>query len=158
MIYIAGPDGKPMAFANEAEVEAYRRARREAEPPLLRCLRKHHAKAIALEARAQHALEQRRGRTAALDDIKNGLRSLMIAMGDDIAANSKQGEPNMTDDDVKWVGALVDCAYKSWAVRLAEGSPPNTTNFTPSWDDVDRLVAEIIETIESSAALRWSAR
>jgi hypothetical protein len=79
------------------------------------------------------------------------------ARGEKVVDEPKtQGEPNMTDDDVKWVGALVDCAYKSWAVRLAEASPPNTANFAPSWDDVDRLVAEIIKTIESSAALRWA--
>jgi hypothetical protein len=90
VIYISGPDGKPMAFANETDVEAYRRALREAEPPLLRCLRKHHAKAIALEAKVQHALEQRRGRTAALDDIKSGLRSLILAMGADIEAGQHE--------------------------------------------------------------------
>ena len=31
-IFISGPDGKPMAFATDAEAEAYRRAQREAEP------------------------------------------------------------------------------------------------------------------------------
>lgn len=40
-IYIAGPDGKPLAFASHAEVEDYQRAQPEAEPPLLQYLRKH---------------------------------------------------------------------------------------------------------------------
>ena len=92
MFYIAGPDGTPLAFANEAELEAYRRARREAEPPLLRCLRKHHAEVARLNARASHALEQRRGRSAALDEINDRLRSLLLAMGEDIAAAAQEKE------------------------------------------------------------------
>jgi hypothetical protein len=34
-IYIAGPDGKPIAFATDEETEAYRKERREAEASLL---------------------------------------------------------------------------------------------------------------------------
>jgi hypothetical protein len=89
-IYAAGPDGQPMAFANEAELEAYRRARREAEPPLLRCLRKHRAEVGRLEEQAKYALEQRRDRSGALAAIQTRLHSLLIAMGDDIVAAARE--------------------------------------------------------------------
>jgi len=85
-IFIAGPDGKPLAFASEAEVQAYRRAQREAEPPLLQCLRKHRHAVAALQKQAEHALKQRGGRSAALADIEYRLRGLINAMADDIQA------------------------------------------------------------------------
>ena len=85
-VYIAGPDGKPLAFANEVEAEAYRRAQREAEPPLLQCLRKHHSEVARLERQAREALEQRRGRSAALTTIMVRLSNLCWLMGDDIKA------------------------------------------------------------------------
>jgi hypothetical protein len=69
-IYIVGPDGKPLAFASDAELNAYRRALREAEPPLLRCLRQRREDIIDLLKLAQRALAQRRGRTAAVSDIE----------------------------------------------------------------------------------------
>jgi hypothetical protein len=85
-IYIAGPDGKPLAFASDAEVNAYHRALREAEPPLLRCLRQHHTDVCHLHELAQRALAQRRGRTAVVSDIEYRLGRLRTLIADDIKA------------------------------------------------------------------------
>jgi hypothetical protein len=85
-IYIAGPDGEPLAFANEAEVDAYRRARREAEPPWLRRLRQRHADVCRLYDKARYAGMERSGPKAAFPDIECGLRDLCSAMKDDIKA------------------------------------------------------------------------
>ena len=89
-IYISGPDGKTLTFASDAELDAYRRAQREAEPPLLRCLRKHRSEVFHLRELAQAALAQRRGRTAALAAIELHLCSLNHAMVDDIQAARDQ--------------------------------------------------------------------
>lgn len=88
LFYIDGPDGKPLTFASDAEVDAYRRALREAEPPLLQCLRQHRNKVLTLHQRVQDALAQPhgRGRGDALYDIETGLRFLNYAMVDDITA------------------------------------------------------------------------
>jgi len=92
-IYIAGPDGKPMAFATDAEAEAYRRAQREAEPVLLQRLRKHRNEVLRLHEQAADALRQHRGRTAAFTDIARRLNTLNHAMGDDIGAAEREGKP-----------------------------------------------------------------
>jgi hypothetical protein len=88
-IYIGGPDGKPLAFSSDAELEAYRRALREAEPLLLKCLRKHCHAVGALQQQAGQALRQRRGRSAALADIECRLRGLISRMADDIRAGER---------------------------------------------------------------------
>jgi hypothetical protein len=85
-IYIGGPDGKPLALPSDAELEAYRRALRDAEPPLLKCLRKHCRTVGVLQQQAKHALKQRRGRSAALADIECSLRALIYRMAEDIQA------------------------------------------------------------------------
>jgi hypothetical protein len=85
-IYIAGPDGKPLAFASDAEVNAYHRALREAEPPSLRRQRQRHTDVCHLLELAQRALTQRRGRTAALSDIEYRLCRLRTLIMDDIKA------------------------------------------------------------------------
>jgi hypothetical protein len=59
-----------------------RRARHEAEPPLLKCLRKYCNEIIALQELAERGLKQRR--STALADIECRLRSLVNAMADDI--------------------------------------------------------------------------
>jgi hypothetical protein len=91
-VYIAGPDGKPIAFATSEEAEAYRKARREAEPPLLRCLRKHCAEVHRLHDRAHDALAQPhgRGRGATLVEIDRRLNSLFLAMLADIKAAERE--------------------------------------------------------------------
>ena len=67
---ITGPDGGPLAFATHEEADAYR-VLREAEPPLLKCLRRHRAEVLHLCRLAHDALAQPRGRgcSAALEDI-----------------------------------------------------------------------------------------
>jgi hypothetical protein len=91
-IYIAGPDGRPIAFESEAEIDAYRRAQREAEPPLLQCLRRHRRTIEALQQQAETAITQRRGRAAALAAIECELRGLANVMADDIQTARKQIE------------------------------------------------------------------
>jgi hypothetical protein len=85
-IYIAGPDGKPLAFETDADVEAYHAAQRAAEPPWLRRLREYRREVFRLRDQANVALAQRPGRSAALADIERGLNHLVIAMAEDIAA------------------------------------------------------------------------
>src|SRR5262245_616811 len=89
-IYIAGPDGKPLAFATKAEADAYRRTRRNAEPRLLRCLRRHRDEVFLLHNQAHDALEQRRGRSAALVEIEGRLSALNHAMMEDIEAAERE--------------------------------------------------------------------
>jgi hypothetical protein len=88
--YVAGPDGKPLAFETEAEVTAYRRARREAEPPLLQVLRERLSAVRRLEDQLKAALEQRRGRSATLAAVKTGLTDLRLRMREDIEAAEKE--------------------------------------------------------------------
>ena len=82
---ITGPDGGPLAFATHEEADAYR-VLREAEPPLLKCLRRHRAEVLHLCRLAHDALAQPRGRgcSAALEDIERRLNSLNYAMVEDI--------------------------------------------------------------------------
>jgi hypothetical protein len=96
MIYIAGPDGKPLGFATEVEAEAYQeachKALREAEPLLLRQLRKHHRTIVALFLQAEQARAQRRGRSATLAELEYKLRGLKNAMNDDIRTAEREVE------------------------------------------------------------------
>jgi hypothetical protein len=85
-VYIAGPNGTSLEFATEEDAEAYRRAQREAEPLLLRCLCKYQSEVVRLQRQAREALEQRRGRSAALAAIENRLNHLCFVMADDIRA------------------------------------------------------------------------
>jgi hypothetical protein len=80
---ITGPDGGPLATHQEAD--AYR-ALREAEPPLLKCLRRHRAEVLHLCNLAHDALAQPHGRgcSAALEDIERRLNSLNHEMVEDI--------------------------------------------------------------------------
>ena len=84
-VYIAGPDSEPLAFATHEEADAYR-AQRRAEPPLLKCLRRHRAEVLHLCNLAHDALAQPHGRgcSAALEDIERRLSSLNYAMVEDI--------------------------------------------------------------------------
>jgi len=92
VIYIAGPDGKPMEFASEADLESYRRAQRDAEPPLLQCLRKHHSEVQRLRQLANDATlaPRGRGRGDALNEIARRLAWLNYAMVDDIEAATRE--------------------------------------------------------------------
>jgi hypothetical protein len=94
-IYIAGPDGKSIAFASDAEADAYRRAQREAEPPLLKCLRKHRSEVFRLHERAEDALRQRRGkgRGAAPAELESRLRDLSHAIAEDVRAAEREAKP-----------------------------------------------------------------
>ena len=71
MTDITGPDGGPLAFATHKEADAYR-ALREAEPPLLKFLRRHRAEVLHLCRLAHDALAQPHGCgcSAALEDIE----------------------------------------------------------------------------------------
>jgi hypothetical protein len=91
-VYIAGPDGKPMEFASEAEADAYRRAQREAAPPLLQRLRKHHDMVLHWQSRAKRSLDHPRSwpRTETLVDIEKGLRNLVFAMAEDIKVAERE--------------------------------------------------------------------
>jgi hypothetical protein len=71
-VYIAGPDGFAKAFADEAE------------PPLLRVLRKHRDEVLHLQKKADCALSQRKGRTEAFSYIESSLRTLNSRMFCDI--------------------------------------------------------------------------
>jgi hypothetical protein len=84
-IDITGPDGEPLAFATHQEADAYR-ALREAEPPLLKFLRRHRAEVLRLCGLAHDALAQPHGRgcSAALEAIERRLNSLNSAMVEDI--------------------------------------------------------------------------
>jgi len=85
MTDITGPDGGPLAFATHKEADAYR-ALREAEPPLLKFLRRHRAEVLHLCNLAHDALAQPHGRgcSAALEAIERRLNSLNYAMVEDI--------------------------------------------------------------------------
>ena len=85
MTDITGPDGGPLAFATHKEADAYR-ALREAEPPLLKFLRRHRAEVLHLCNLAHDALAQPHGRgcSAALEAIECRLNSLNYAMVEDI--------------------------------------------------------------------------
>jgi len=82
---ITGPDGGPLTLATHQETDAYR-AQREAEPPLLKFLRRHRAEVLHLCNLAHDALAQPHGRgcSAALEDIERRLSSLNCAMGENI--------------------------------------------------------------------------
>jgi hypothetical protein len=96
MIFIAGPDGKLLGFATEAEADAYqevrRKARREAEPLLLQQLRKHYRTIVALFLQTEQACAQRPGRSATLAELECKLRGLRNAMSDDIRAAERKVE------------------------------------------------------------------
>jgi hypothetical protein len=83
MTDITGPDGGPLAFATHKEADVYR-ALREAEPPLLKCLRRHRAEVLHLCNLAHDALAQPHGCSAALEAIERRLNSLNYAMAEDI--------------------------------------------------------------------------
>ena len=85
MTDITGPDGGPLAFATHKEADVYR-ALREAEPPLLKFLRRHRAEVLHLCRLAHDALAQPHGCgcSAALEDIERRLSSLNYAMVEDI--------------------------------------------------------------------------
>jgi hypothetical protein len=80
------------AFANEAEVEAFRRAQREAEPALIKRLRQHRDTVIYLRQQVARALAQRSGRTEILETLAGSLRGLSNRMLDDIQAANSQRE------------------------------------------------------------------
>ena len=82
---ITGPDGGPLTLATHQETDAYR-ALREAEPPLLKFLRRHRAEVLHLCRLAHDALAQPHGRGcgAALEDIERRLSSLNYEMVEDI--------------------------------------------------------------------------
>jgi hypothetical protein len=82
---ITGPDGGPLTLATHQETDAYR-ALREAEPPLLKFLRRHRAEVLHLCRLAHDALAQPHGRgcSAALEDIERRLSNLNCAMTEDI--------------------------------------------------------------------------
>ena len=82
---ITGPDGGPLTLATHQETDAYR-ALREAEPPLLKFLRRHRAEVLHLCRLAHDALAQPHGCgcSAALEDIERRLSSLNYAMVEDI--------------------------------------------------------------------------
>ena len=84
-VYIAGPDSEPLAFATHEEADAYR-AQRRAEPPLLKCLRRHRAEVLRLYRLANDAFAQphSRGHSTALEDIERRLNSLNDAIVEDI--------------------------------------------------------------------------
>jgi hypothetical protein len=87
-IYIAGPDGKPMAFATDAEAEAYRQTQREARPPMLKALCRHSTEVHHLHRLAYDAMNRPRGkgRGATLAELERRLQSLNHAMHEDIQA------------------------------------------------------------------------
>jgi hypothetical protein len=97
-IYIAGPDGKPLAFATHAEADAYVRERREAEPALVKCLRRHQVAAHWLLEQARHALRQPRGRVEAPRGIVSDL---------DIAAAREAANPTALGSQVSGEGEPV---------------------------------------------------
>ena len=82
---ITGPDGGPLTFATHQETDAYR-ALREAEPPLLKFLRRHRAEVLHLCRLAHDALAQPHGRgcSTVLEAIERRLNSLNYAMVEDI--------------------------------------------------------------------------
>ena len=85
-IYRSGPDGKMRTFADVAEVEAFKLACREAEPPLLRAMLRHRSDIHRLQELVEQALTQRYGRKAALTDIRTRLSGLWTEMSDEIEA------------------------------------------------------------------------
>jgi hypothetical protein len=82
--YVASPDGKPRGFATAAEADAYLRERREAEPPLLKCLRYYRDEISELFELACHARGKRNGRASALDKIASELLRLNNFIAHDI--------------------------------------------------------------------------
>jgi hypothetical protein len=98
---ITGPDGGPLTFATHQEADAYR-ALRAAEPPLLKCLRRHRAEVLHLCRLVHDVLAQPPGRGcgAALENIERRLNSLNSAMVEDIhlaeidaAAETSRAQP-----------------------------------------------------------------
>jgi len=106
-IYIAGPDGKPLAFATHAEADAYVRERREAEPALIQCLRRHQVAAHWLLEQARHALRQPRGRVEALRGIVSDLYDPQSALSADIAAAREAANPTGLGSQVSGEGEPV---------------------------------------------------
>jgi len=103
-VYIAGPDGKPLAFATHAEADAYRCAQLEAEPPLLECLCKHQSTVCHLVDQAQRALVQRHGRVDAFRMIEIHLRRLQYDLSADILAAREAANPNDQGSQVSGEG------------------------------------------------------
>jgi hypothetical protein len=97
-VYMAGPDGAPKEFADEAEAAEFRRALREAEPPLLKRLRYYRNQVFYLQQKAARAVSERRGRAWALGEIESELRGINNWMMYDIGEAEREGVPaNVTD-------------------------------------------------------------
>jgi len=98
-IFIAGPGGKPMAFENDADLEAYRQSLRRGEPPLLQCLRKHRSEVLRLYEQMKQGLTERgRHRTLAFESVRRELRDLNHAMVEDIKAAERETAKQAAED------------------------------------------------------------